>query len=142
MACGRCGSHHQREFSAEIYIHLLYPRDSNTPPILAFPKLLVCLYCGFTSFTVPEGQLRLLAQRIPSHASHSVMVEAGEHLTKRQREVLKLLAEGKMMTEVGSILNIAPRTVAFHKYKLMEKLGLKSGAEITRYAIRNHIVAA
>jgi DNA-binding NarL/FixJ family response regulator len=70
------------------------------------------------------------------------MVEAGEHLTKRQREVLKLLAEGKMMTEVGSILNIAPRTVAFHKYKLMEKLGLKSGAEITRYAIRNHIVAA
>ena len=46
------------------------------------------------------------------------------------------------MAEVGNMLNIAPRTVAFHKYKLMEKLGLKTGAEITRYAIRNHILAA
>jgi DNA-binding CsgD family transcriptional regulator len=70
------------------------------------------------------------------------LVKGGEQLTKRQREVLKLLAEGKIMAEVGNMLNIAPRTVAFHKYKLMEKLGLKTGAEITRYAIRNHILAA
>src|SRR5262249_25890676 len=46
-----------------------------------------------------------------------------EKLTERQREVLQLLAEGKMMKEVGGILNMTTRTVAFHKYRIMEVLG-------------------
>jgi DNA-binding CsgD family transcriptional regulator len=56
--------------------------------------------------------------------------------------VLQLLAEGKVMKEVGCILNMRPRTVAFHKYRIMELLGTKSNAELIKYAIRNHMVAA
>jgi DNA-binding NarL/FixJ family response regulator len=63
-------------------------------------------------------------------------------LTERQREVLQLLAEGKVMKEVGSILNMKTRTVAFHKYRIMEALGATSNAELVRYAVRNHMIAA
>lgn len=69
---------------------------------------------------------------------------AEEHaaLTQRQREVLQLLAEGRSMKEVGSVLNLATRTVAFHKYRIMSMLGLKSNAELVQYAIRNSIISA
>jgi DNA-binding NarL/FixJ family response regulator len=68
-------------------------------------------------------------------------VEKGQRLTKRQREVLQLLAEGKVMKEVGGILNMSTRTVAFHKYRIMEALGAKSNAELVRYAVQSHMVA-
>jgi DNA-binding NarL/FixJ family response regulator len=70
------------------------------------------------------------------------LVKEQERLTARQREVLQLLAEGKVMQEVGGILNMTTRTVAYHKYRIMEVLGAKSNAELVKYAIRNHIVAA
>ena len=56
--------------------------------------------------------------------------------TSRENEVLQLLAEGKSMKEVASILEISTGTVAFHKYKMMEKLGLKTNAELLEYAIK------
>ncbi|HEY6304552.1 MAG TPA: response regulator transcription factor [Terriglobales bacterium] len=68
--------------------------------------------------------------------------EEGELLTKRQLEVLQLLAEGKMMKEVGETLHMTTRTVAYHKYRMMEVLGAKSNAELIKYAVRNHVVAA
>jgi len=61
-------------------------------------------------------------------------------LTPRQREVLQLLAEGHPMKEVGYILKLSSRTVAFHKYRMMEHLGVKSSAELIQYAVQNHIV--
>lgn len=61
-------------------------------------------------------------------------------LTPRQREVLQLLAEGKPMKIVADILRIAPRTVAFHKYRVMKDLGLKSNAELIQFAIKNRII--
>jgi len=70
------------------------------------------------------------------------LVNEDERLTRRQREVLQLLAEGKVMKEVGDILNMTPRTVAYHKYRMMEVLGAKSNAELVKYALRNHMVAA
>jgi len=70
------------------------------------------------------------------------LVQEDERLTPREKEVLQLLAEGKVMKEVGDILNMATSTVAFHKYRMMETLGVKSSAELVRYAVRNHIVAA
>jgi len=71
-----------------------------------------------------------------------VLVEEQERLTERQREVLQLLAEGKVMKEVGGILNMTTRTVAFHKYRIMEVIGARSNAELVRYAVRNHMIAA
>jgi DNA-binding NarL/FixJ family response regulator len=62
-------------------------------------------------------------------------------LTSRQREVLQLLAEGRSMKEVASILDVTPRTVAFHKYRMMEQLHLKTSAELVQYAVKHGIVA-
>jgi DNA-binding NarL/FixJ family response regulator len=64
-----------------------------------------------------------------------------EKLTNRQREVLQLLAEGRSMKEVGYILKLTPRTVAFHKYKIMERLRLRTNSELVQYAIREHIIS-
>jgi DNA-binding NarL/FixJ family response regulator len=61
-------------------------------------------------------------------------------LTPRQREIVQLVAEGRSMKEVGAILSIAPRTVAFHKYRIMEQLHLETTAELIQFAIRNHLV--
>jgi DNA-binding NarL/FixJ family response regulator len=73
---------------------------------------------------------------------HKSLVKEDERLTGRQREVLQLLAEGRVMKEVSGILNMSTRTVAYHKYRMMEVLGAKSNAELVKYAVRNHIVAA
>jgi DNA-binding NarL/FixJ family response regulator len=64
-----------------------------------------------------------------------------EKLTNRQREVLQLLAEGRSMKEVAYILKLTPRTVAFHKYKIMELLRLKTNADLVQYAIREHVIS-
>ena len=64
----------------------------------------------------------------------------GHELTSRQLEVLQLLAEGRSMKEVGSVLSLTPRTVAFHKYRIMEQLKVKSTAELIQYAVKHHIV--
>jgi DNA-binding NarL/FixJ family response regulator len=61
-------------------------------------------------------------------------------LTGRQREVLQLLAEGKSMKEAAAILDLTPRTVAFHKYRMMEQLHLKTTAELVKFAVRRGIV--
>ena len=63
-------------------------------------------------------------------------------LTLRQREVLQLLAEGRSMKEVAYHLNVTPRTIAFHKYTMMDQLQLKSSAELIQFAIKSSIVAA
>ena len=74
--------------------------------------------------------------------SETHLAEKDNLLTERQREVLQLLAEGKVMKEIGAILNMTTRTVAFHKYRMMETLGARSNAELVRYAVRSHIVSA
>jgi DNA-binding NarL/FixJ family response regulator len=70
------------------------------------------------------------------------LIEEGKRLTERQREVLQLLAEGKSMKEVANVLSLTTRTVAFHKYRIMELLNAKSNAQLVQYAIRNHVIAA
>ena len=62
-------------------------------------------------------------------------------LTTRQREVLQLLAEGRSMKEVGAILDVTPRTVAFHKYRMMEQLRLKTSAELVQFAVKQGMLA-
>jgi DNA-binding NarL/FixJ family response regulator len=62
-------------------------------------------------------------------------------LTPRQREVLQLIAEGRTMKEVASILKISPRTAESHKYEIMEALGVQTTAELIQYAIRKRLVA-
>ena len=67
--------------------------------------------------------------------------DATEGLTRRQREVLQLFAEGKSAKEVASLLHISARTAEFHRARLMEALGLQTTAELVQYAIRNGIIS-
>ena len=66
--------------------------------------------------------------------------ESGRVLTQRQREVLQLLAEGHTMKEAAAILHVATRTVAFHKYRIMEDFGLANNSELLRFAIKQRVV--
>jgi DNA-binding NarL/FixJ family response regulator len=84
---------------------------------------------------ITEGMLDSLINR-PNRGNGSAK------LTPRQREVLQLLTEGNSMKQVARILNISPRTVAFHKYRIMDELQVKTNAELIRYAIKNHVVAS
>jgi len=61
-------------------------------------------------------------------------------LTLRQREVLQLLAEGKTMKEVAAVLGISTRTTESHKYEIMRQLGVRTSAELIRYAVRIKLV--
>jgi DNA-binding NarL/FixJ family response regulator len=62
-------------------------------------------------------------------------------LSPRQREVLQLLAEGQSVKQIAATLNISTRTAEFHKYAIMEKLGLHTIAELTHYAIKHRIAS-
>ena len=65
----------------------------------------------------------------------------GSALTPRQREVLQLVAEGKTTKEISSLLHISPKTVEFHRNSLMDELGLRTTAELTRYAMLRGIIS-
>jgi len=75
------------------------------------------------------------------HMGSAERREGSSHLTKRQREVLQLLAEGYLAKEIASRLNISTRTVEYHKYQMMKDLGLNTAAELIRYAVRHHVVS-
>jgi DNA-binding NarL/FixJ family response regulator len=62
-------------------------------------------------------------------------------LTARQRDVLRLLAEGRTMREAAEILDITPRTIAFHKYRIMQEFELKNNLDLIRFAIRERVIS-
>src|SRR4030095_4685662 len=82
----------------------------------------------------------LIAGEMLDHASGRQRVDAGER-SPREREVLQLLAEGKSMKEVAAVLDISPRTVEFHKYRMMELLRVKTNAELVQQAIKRGLIA-
>jgi DNA-binding NarL/FixJ family response regulator len=63
-----------------------------------------------------------------------------ESLTEREREVLRVLLKKSNMKMAASVLGLTPRTVAFHKYRIMDRIGAKSSVELIRFAIRNRLV--
>jgi DNA-binding NarL/FixJ family response regulator len=79
-----------------------------------------------------DGVVGLLQQDVPANPI--------PELTPRQREVLQLLAEGHSMKQVGDVLKVTPRTVAFHKYRMMSQLHIRSSAELIQYAVKLHLV--
>ena len=88
---------------------------------------------SYVSPSVSKGVLgNIFHQPKPKKSSHE--------LTTRQREVVQLLAEGRSMKEVALVLNLTPRTVAFHKYRTMEQLNLKTFAELVQFAVHEGIV--
>ncbi len=79
----------------------------------------------------------LLARETIDYLLHKPRRENLRRITRRQSEILQLLAEGKSMKAVANILDISPGTVAFHKYDMMERLGIETNAGLLQYAMRN-----
>jgi len=88
-----------------------------------------------------------IAPRIANEVLQNLMSQPadsskdGSGLTSREREVLQLLAEGKIVKEISAILHVSPRTVEFHKNNIVAKTGLHTTAELARYAVRNGLVS-
>ena len=82
---------------------------------------------------------RFLSRQLGVMAVTQETMRTSGKLTPRQREVLQLIAEGKSMKEIAAILNISVRTVEFHKRTLIDELGVRTTAELTRYALDQHI---
>jgi DNA-binding NarL/FixJ family response regulator len=61
-------------------------------------------------------------------------------LTSRQREVLQLVAEGHTAKEIAALLKISKKTVDFHKYRIMDRLGLRTASELTKYAVAHGVI--
>ena len=81
-----------------------------------------------------------IAQKLMDEFIRDPRPDHGKELTPRQRQVLQLLAEGRSMKEAAAVLDIAVRTIAFHKYRIMEDFGLKTNADIVRFAIRERLI--
>ena len=104
------------------------------------------------------GELLLAVRKVQQGASYlspliaketvTYLLNQGEsfskekHITKRQSEILQLLAEGMSMKEVANVMDIKPGTVAFHKYRMMETLNFKTNAELLQYAIKRLMTPA
>jgi DNA-binding NarL/FixJ family response regulator len=83
-----------------------------------------------------------MARRLQEEFIRDPRADRKKELTARQREVLKLLAEGRTMKEVAEALHVTPRTVAFHKYRIMEDFGLKTNSDVVKFAIRERVISA
>jgi DNA-binding NarL/FixJ family response regulator len=82
-----------------------------------------------------------MAQKLMEEFIRNPHTDRTKELTQRQRQVLQLLAEGNSMKQAAAILNIAVRTIAFHKYRIMEEFGLRTNADLVRFAIREHLIS-
>ena len=82
-----------------------------------------------------------IAQKLIDEFIRTAQQSRAKELTARQRQVLQLLAEGHSMKEAAEILNIAVRTIAFHKYLIMEDFGLKTNSDLVRFAMREHLIS-
>jgi DNA-binding NarL/FixJ family response regulator len=79
---------------------------------------------------------KYVSSRVPALPTHGDQPVARDSLTPRQSEVLHLLAGGLSMKQAATALGIKPRTVAHHKYTMMQSLGIESSAELYRYVDR------
>jgi hypothetical protein len=77
MPCMLCASNHQAEFVAEMNIHFAGLKNLDKPSVWTFPKLMVCLDCGYSQFTIPETELGLLVRDTPAKAASNGKERAG-----------------------------------------------------------------
>jgi DNA-binding NarL/FixJ family response regulator len=82
-----------------------------------------------------------LAQKLMDEFVRDPRIGRTKELTPRGREVLQFLAEGRTMKETANLLNLTPRTVAFHKYRIMDEFGLKTNSALVRFALRERIIS-
>jgi len=106
----------------------------------AFPEMMEALSAVmagkiYLSPTLPN------VGKVQGHGGSEAVAPGTNKLSPREREILQLLAEGKAMKEIASVLNVSIKTVETHRRTMMSKLGLYSVAELTKYAIREGVTS-
>ncbi len=103
----------------------------------ASDELMTAIRCALQDQTYITPRI---ANEVLKNLMHGAGTEQSPVLTAREREVLQLLAEGRNAKEIAVILNLSPRTIEFHRQNLSEKTGLRTIAELSRYAARHGLV--
>ena len=104
--------------------------------------------CALSELTIAIRQaLKGYVYLMPSVREHEVSADLNSHthivhrsLTSRQREVLQLVAEGRTAKEIAIALKLSIKTAVFHKTAIMNKLGIRTTAALTRYALEHGVV--
>lgn len=114
---------------------------------------------GVTGYLLKENAADELVQAVRAVSGGAIYLTAGisrsvltafsgnavdsptDLLSSRERQVVQLIAEGKSMKEIGSLLGVSSRTADSHKTKVMNKLGLRDTAALVRYAIRAGLIS-
>ena len=93
----------------------------------------------YVSPSIAQG----LVNRALNHSASPTKINDADpvKLTQRQVEILQLVAEGKSNKDIAVILNLAIKTVEFHKTRIMQELGLKTTSELTKYALSHGIIS-
>ena len=81
-----------------------------------------------------------LAEKLALRVRKDITLTPHETLSDREYEIMCLIASGKTVTEIAGELSLSPKTISTYRARVLEKLGVKNNAEITRYAIRNGLV--
>lgn len=89
------------------------------------------------AFLEPEVAREVIREYAAGGAGNAAPIA---RLTEREREVLRLVVEGKSNKEIAQLLVISPKTASVHRTNIMEKLGVRNSAELVRYALENHLV--
>jgi DNA-binding NarL/FixJ family response regulator len=92
---------------------------------------------SFLSSTAATALIEEYQQKIPTEGEQ----DPYQQLTDREREVLKLVAEGYTSKEIAEVLVVSPKTAEWYKSSLMNKLGIHSKTDLIKYAIRKHIIS-
>jgi DNA-binding NarL/FixJ family response regulator len=110
--------------------------DAATTEALARAVRLAVVESPAQATGMPSKAVSVAPVLAPAQAPSLVPAQHHPELTTREREVLELLASGVAMKVIAHRLGITYRTVAFHKYKMMQRLGIRTNAGLTTYALR------
>lgn len=81
-----------------------------------------------------------LAERLATLVSSKWEQMPHDHLSDREYQVFRLLASGRTVSETGEELNLSGKTISTHRARILEKMGLRTNAELTVYAVRNRLL--
>ncbi len=81
-----------------------------------------------------------LAQRLASYASQDIEKQPHELLSNREFQVMKMMATGMNLTEIGEQLNLSPKTISTYRRRIMEKMDMENNAEVVQYALKNELI--
>ena len=81
-----------------------------------------------------------LAERLVTHLAKGADTAPQDTLSDREFQVMRMIASGKTVTEIAQLLHLSDKTISTHRARILEKMGMKTNAELTHYAIQNRLV--